>query len=774
MPQPMAALIRDACLIAGTLLIGQPAAAQFPDLNPLPQIAPWSNVDEVPAATRAQLTRIAALLGEEQYDEALDGLLREVSQHGDKLVRWEELPLAPRPAEEAPARRYLPLRKFAQAWISSWAYTDPPALASYRRRFDPPAARRLAAAAAETSRREALERIVEDAFATSSGDNALLALGDLHLAEGRPHAARLCWERISPTFRSPGDSPVCRGWPEAPWGIAAAGIDLDEHWKTLQPALTSSRPARTWMAYPDSEIPLADVWARFVLASILDGDRSRAAVELELLSRLFPDARGELGGSDVVYAAHLRDLVDSAASWPSPRSSADWPTFAGNYARNRVVPATDFGGVRTWEQPIELEPIVAGDRIELGRLRVAEDIAPLLSYHPVIAGNRLLVPTENGVAAYDLTSGKKQWGPTPLPDVGPIVGRGARPRVGAPRRTATIDAGRIFVRHGWDVTGSQGIAGFAPPPHHLDVRGLATGGALVRQWPEELVRDPDERVWFLEGSPIVVDGLLYISMRKSGEQPRQYVACYDWRAGRLRWRTFICGGESVAQAFEDEVTHNLLTLAEDTLYVNTNLGASAALDRRTGSIRWLTTWAREVADLDETQQIGLHWYRDVNPCVFAAGLVYTAPRGAPRLFAHDAGTGQLAWITEAGRAVDAVHLLGVAGGNLIASGDSLYWFDAVSGQPRAQFPPPGSRSAVTSKPSPHGYGRGLLVGDQVWWPTLQRIHVFPQRIATPGAVRPARQPIELGAHGFRGGNLLIARGHLLLVGPAAIQAIKLE
>ena len=45
-----------------------------------------------------------------------------------------------------------------------------------------------------------------------------------------------------------------------------------------------------------------------------------------------------------------------------------------------------------------------------------------------------------------------------------------------------------------------------------------------------------------------------------------------------------------------------------------------------------------------------------------------------RVFALDAETGEMLWDT-GNRADDVIHLLGVAGGNLLASGECLYWFN---------------------------------------------------------------------------------------------------
>ena len=103
-----------------------------------------------------------------------------------------------------------------------------------------------------------------------------------------------------------------------------------------------------------------------------------------------------------------------------------------------------------------------------------------------------------------------------------------------------------------------------------------------------------------------------------------------------------------------------------------------------------------------------------------------------------------------------VHLLGVSGDCLIASGHKLYWIDIAG--PRA-----GNIAHVwpegQDKP---GYGRGLLAGSYVLWPTREKIYVFHQQTAR------LKKEIELAPLGVRGGNLLVTDGRLLIATPSEL------
>ena len=84
-----------------------------------------------------------------------------------------------------------------------------------------------------------------------------------------------------------------------------------------------------------------------------------------------------------------------------------------------------------------------------------------------------------------------------------------------------------------------------------------------------------------------------------------------------------------------------LTLAEGTLYFNTNLGAVASLSADDGHIRWLTTYSRAKKGATTTA----HLFRDLNPCLYHRGTLYVAPTDSPQVLAIDAMTGAMRWAT---------------------------------------------------------------------------------------------------------------------------------
>ena len=143
---------------------------------------------------------------------------------------------------------------------------------------------------------------------------------------------------------------------------------------------------------------------------------------------------------------------------------------------------------------------------------------------------------------------------------------------------------------------------------------------------------------------------------------------------------------------------------------------------------------------------------------------------SPQIFAFDAMTGLVRWATSPPSTSDVVHLLGVAEGSLIVSGKQLWWLDAETGKFITSFPEPLNSGQVRP------FGRGLLIGDVVAWPTREELYVFSQKQlpSSDANKMPAmvRDPIRLAdyANGLSGGNVVAAGDYVLLETPDRLWA----
>jgi cellulose synthase operon protein C len=290
-----------ATLLACTILLAAgatPLVAQWPGGIPSSrfELSDAVQLDQIDQALRAQLDRAAVLLADRQWDEGVE-LLRQLAETSEgKLI------------DVAP-HRFIPLREWCQLRLAA---LPPEALKLYRARVDSVAQRWYEQGIAARDRK-LLQNVVDQAFASSFGDDALMALGDMSLESGDTAAARWQWQRVVPVT------------PSAKPDAAA------------QPRHGSDLPLDAWPSYPDTNLDLAAVRARLVLASILEGAADRAKAELAAFTKLHPDAQGTLGGRRGRYAALLESLLTESLSWPALRSAPGWPTFAGNPQRNKTA-----------------------------------------------------------------------------------------------------------------------------------------------------------------------------------------------------------------------------------------------------------------------------------------------------------------------------------------------------------------------------------------------------------------------------------------------------
>jgi outer membrane protein assembly factor BamB len=468
--------------------------------------------------------------------------------------------------------------------------------------------------------------------------------------------------------------------------------------------------------------------------------------------------------------------LESSAQWPAIAASQTWHTFAGGLQRNFVSAEGLDLGEFAWKQKLERNT-ASDSRVASSfglSTRPSEDSSDphgpgLLSYHPIVVGNLVVVAGAEKIFAFDLNTGKPAWGSTDgaIFKVAEGVARHTRhSQLGAPRYTLSVHENLLFARIGSPVTSSVVESPFAPTGATLKWLDLNAQAALVK---EAL---PGDEKWSFDGVPLSDGSHVYVAMRQgeAGPQTQAHVACFDVQTGKLRWRRFVCAAVTPGRSQMDEITHNLLSLDRGVLYFNTNLGAVAALSAEDGEVLWISRYPRSMSgDLNRTAK---HVYRDLNPCVIDKGRLFVAPADSERVFSFNAQTGELLWGSAAGCPEDAVHLLGVLGNTLVASGDKLWGFNAATGRVDAVWP--------DSSP-PRGFGRGVLMGEEVIWPTRQELYHFrlEQRVVRDesGAARRSAwwqntHIDNLLNHAATGGNLVVAKDHLLIATSDTLYAFR--
>ncbi|HEY2840006.1 MAG TPA: PQQ-binding-like beta-propeller repeat protein, partial [Pirellulales bacterium] len=520
------------------------------------------DVPEVDTAIKARLEQAAAFVADEQWDEAIEALLQVMEHDAGRVI-------------EISQRRYASVRDYCHLRLAA---LPPEALRIYRTRVDAQA-KRLYEEAIAARDPAGLRRVVRQFFCSSSGDDALLALGETSLEAADHGAARGCWETLIETpFRSApretfekvlkaegvsdADRERLMHWyqpdsaaPPADYNLRA-DLPLDD---VTRLALVDFWNARGMpsvrLAYPRSDIPLAEIRARLVLVSILEGSAERARGELTAFQSLHKGARGRLGGKEVDLADALASLLEKSKAWPPTLPEKGWPTFGGAFTREKITAAAPIPNQLLWP-PVALPKTPATESVYPSP-RVAETKTDLLSYHPVVVGNLVLVNTLQKIFAYDLRTGKPAWGADPAvyrpEEPGRETLHGASGTIGTARFTMTEHNGRLYARMGDPLTGRVEDQRLGAETSYLVCLDLASEGRLV--WQTSKLEDK----WAFEGSPIVEGGRLYVALRH-GARPQAHVGCYDARTGRPLWRQFVVSAESPARGQVGECTHNLLTL----------------------------------------------------------------------------------------------------------------------------------------------------------------------------------------------------------------------
>src|SRR5262245_35544828 len=138
---------------------------------------PPAEVDQLDAGSAAHLENAKRFLAEGQWSEAVESIRRVQETEPSRLVKVDlHQPVVG-------FERYVTTGEYCQWRLAALAGEAPEALAHYRRLVD---------ALAETWLRDgeqhhdeaSLRRVVEQAFASRWGDDAMLKLGDLALARG--------------------------------------------------------------------------------------------------------------------------------------------------------------------------------------------------------------------------------------------------------------------------------------------------------------------------------------------------------------------------------------------------------------------------------------------------------------------------------------------------------------------------------------------------------------------------------------------------------------
>ncbi len=678
-----------------------------------------SRVPELSQQGKVELATAHDFLEEGLWDDAFDILDRVAEEHDGLLVRVED------------SRLYWPVRNFVHFTICRLPLAGRQA---YRRRVDRIVQEQYLQAVEERNPRK-LRQLSEQFFASSWGDDALLALGDISLQNGEFDAAKSYWERIFPAFK-------------AELGSRITNSEIPNREVRATPEVLLGE-------YPDSDLSVADVRARLALAAIWQGHGEEAARHLKHLRDAHPDAMGKWGGREVSYVARLTELLN-ADTPEARRADREWTTYRGNPARCPRPSHVNFARV-AWTARLPKPRIVPRSGL-FSRPRQAGDgkppETPFPAYHPVQTrlGERdyVFLSTVQGIYAWDLITGQPAWGTSGEARIyRPPSDQSSKPPrdSGSALHTLTVCGNHLLARTGHASSHRPSNMRSVATLSRIVCLDLSMEGKLAWQLPssEDEERFADEG-WAYEGTPLCDGSLAFVGLRRTASMHELFVEAHDVSSGELVWRQFIGasmpprGGSS-----EETVVPRLFTMHGDTLYYHTGVGTVVALDTATGRIRWLRVLPRdEQQEHDSASAAPDH----ADPCLIADRRLFVAPARMRRVFAIDPDTGRLWWTTPL-EDEPCVDLLGVSPGKLIVSGKRLHALDVDTGTLRWSWPI--ARQSL-------GYAQGLVSGDKIYWPTSRNeIEVIGVESG-----RPVEQPFRLEGLGLQSGNLAVMGGAFVI------------
>lgn len=653
-------MIRRGILGLLALLIGlHPRAAALPEDLQAPAVFPG---DSKPTASRIAEAR--KRIDEGKLSEGVEELQQVLDAAGDDLTPVD-------------AGRSVQARRLCHAVLAS---LPPAGLELYRQGAEPRAAKWLEQAKAERDSRW-LRKIVDDAFCTRAGEEALNLLGDRAFERGDFDEAEIWWRLLLP------------------------------------PEPDARRAADPRYGYPDARQTPARVEAKLVLARMLRGRDAEFHATLQAYRDRHGKAEGKLAGRTGRFA----DILGAFAADNREPRATQWTTFGGDGTRGQIVAGTPrlldrLGQIcrdgPEWRFSLAERKKLTGTPLPLGTARRTADRVSRLMYHPLFVNGQVLVADTRTVTAYDVRSGQIE----PWFDAARDGGGGNLRQVAGSdlRCTLTSAEGCLFARLGTQEINPGPDAAGRLASYLVCLRLKPTTKQRRLRW---LAVPPPGAIF--EGAPVAGGGLAHVAaIRAAGDRHVTSILTYPVdsteRPAPL-WQVDVSESREPRRN-EHRTRHHLLTLAGPCLVYCTHAGSVVAVEARNGRRLWATRYPST-----GMQQRGDDaWPHDLAPCLFADGKIFVAPADSDRVLCLDPDTGRLLWERERTRVV---HLLGVGAGRLIfATSRGLRAVSAQDGSDKEGWVVP-----ETGLEPLRSVGRGFLVEDLVLWPTERGVVAIRQQ-----------------------------------------------
>jgi outer membrane protein assembly factor BamB len=503
-------------------------------------------------------------------------------------------------------------------------------------------------------------------------------------------------------------------------------------WGMLAPAASG----RSDLVYPDPKLDLARVRAKELLARLFAGDRDHWSEDLKNFQQSKGDAQGRLAGQSGKYADILRALANRPELGKAleRRRQETASACAGDLSKTIIPPQAPRR--LAYESPPW--PV----RLESPAQRHSVFASHQPSCYPAISGDLVFISNARSVSAYNLLTAR-QVGRFDLQRIQEAKNVEAQP--GSTASTVVIAGNRVYAR-----LGAGGLSGEGRAESYLVCLDLPPqpDGQLHLRW-HQIASDKDSSA-FWEGTPAVRENHVFIGRTRADKGTAiSSIVCLDADSGQRRWEREVC------LSAENHNRPHLVSPAGARVIYASDAGVIVALEAATGRRAWAYRYPSRGLKTDN----GDPSPRGITPAVYHAGRIFAAPADYDGILCLDALTGEKRWER---KSLEVVHLLGVAKGKLIATTAKtenqtagIRAWDAETGADLRGWIQPEDGSDLAS------YGRGLLAGDWVFWPTAIRTTEGPQKrlvILNQEDSQPAVDPTQFWQ--VRAGNMAFANGCL--------------
>lgn len=545
-----------------------------------------------------------------------------------------------------------------------------------------------------------------------------------------------------------------------------------------------------WHPNLDDQRPL--LLFRAAIALQMSGADERARSMLAELKNRFPNATGRVGGKEVALVAALEaDLqrstpvsANTTDSWPSPFGSPDGSRLlnVSSYGGAKVfgieIPRPRLANVANVQQRRELEAQAARDR-------AAGNMTGIL---PSVDRGELFFQDNARVYALNLESGLPLPGWSATYD-GERNGRYVTTAATTPRNfqySVTVTDDSVFAVMGQVDPYSQ-LNAYTPAQRDtrlvcLDRRtGKEKWVARTSTLPGDSMKQLD-----LAGAVVAVGQDVFVAAHSTfGLQFDDcQLLCFDAATGALKWSCYVASANPTTGNWDGDVAAfgqvvPQIAFAGGRVYVQSNLGAVAAIDAYNGTIVWLNIYPR-AGNTNVNPMLGRFggWNRPdgqtgtdkpwtTSPVIVSDGKVFTLPSDGKYAHVFDAGTGVELKQIELTQYDSARSLVGVLQDKIVlASARQVFcvrWTDYDGErEPNANL---AWKSTVFGRPKyaeNSVAGRAFMTRDSVIVPLLWGWHRLSLKNGISLGIYPAGNRAWNEDEGP--GNLLVTQDHLVIAG----------